>query len=81
MPRIQSGCSVSVSEPTWESAMVREKDEAASAVAAWDRKAAAEGFRCIVCSTTIGYGDREEFFRTKMCGHCAQQATKDNWSE
>jgi hypothetical protein len=61
--------------------MVGDKDEIVSAVAAWDRKAAAEGFRCVVCSTTIAYGDREEFSRTKMCGRCAQQATKDNWSE
>ena len=70
-----------VSERTGESAMVRDKDEVVSAVAAWDRKAAAEGFRCVVCSSKITYGDREEFFRTKMCGRCAQQATKDNWSE
>jgi len=61
--------------------MVRDKDEFVPAVAAWDRKAAAEGIRCIVCSTTIAYGDREEFFRTKMCGSCAHQATKDAWSE
>jgi len=61
--------------------MVRDKDDVVSAVAAWDRKVAAEGFRCVVCSTPITYGDREEFFRTMMCGRCAQHATKDNWSE
>jgi len=51
---------------TWEPAVVRDKDEIMPAVAAWDRKATAEGFRCIVCSTTTAYIDREELFRTKM---------------
>jgi len=64
----QSGCGVSVSELPGEAAVVREKDEIMPAVAAWDRMATAQGFRCVVFSTTIAYMDREEFFRTKMCG-------------
>src|SRR5271166_6381011 len=72
----QSGCGVSVSELTWEAAVVRDKDEIMPAVAAWDRKATAQGFRCVVCSTTIAYIDREEFFRTKMCGSGSTHETE-----
>jgi hypothetical protein len=54
----------------------RSKDDIERAERDWDHLAESQGHRCSVCSTRIAYGDREVFFRTKMCGHCAHQSNK-----
>ena len=56
--------------------MVWDTDEIEPAVAAWEQKAQCERLRCRVCAMRIPYGDRDAYFRTKMCGYCAHQAEK-----
>ncbi|SPE20779.1 hypothetical protein SBBP1_120008 [Burkholderiales bacterium] len=46
------------------------------AVAAWERKAQSEGLRCRACAMKIPFGNRDVYFRTGMCGHCAHEAQK-----
>jgi len=60
------------------------KDEGASGLAAWDRKALAEttwdlkvqreGLRCSVCAVKIPFANRDVYVRTKMCGYCAHKS-------
>lgn len=53
------------------------EDEQDKAEAAWHRKAEYEGIRCSVCNEVISYGDREQFFSTKMCSYHADKFQND----
>lgn len=57
--------------------MRTEKDTIIEKEDNWNLLAKRNNYRCVACSTTIPYGDREVYFRTKMRGYCARQASKD----
>jgi hypothetical protein len=58
--------------------MAREMDDFDPAVEAWEKRAKMEHLRCYACAMTIPYANRIAYFRTKMCGYCAQQAEMGN---
>jgi hypothetical protein len=39
---------------------------------AWEMQVQIEDVRCSVCAMTVPYGNRELYFRTTLCGYCAQ---------
>ncbi len=43
----------------------------------WMDKARFEGIKCGMCGSTISYGDRELYFREKMCGSCYSSLMKE----
>jgi hypothetical protein len=46
--------------------------------AAWARKCAYEGWKCVRCDSVPPLVEREIFFETKMCGYCAHIVSKDD---
>jgi RNA polymerase-binding transcription factor DksA len=45
---------------------------------AWDRLAAAKGYKCERCGQRIPFGEREIYFERKLCGLCAHLLDKDD---
>ncbi len=58
--------------------MGMEKHEIEMREQRWENLAHAKGYQCGLCSTTVPYCDREIFFQTGLCGHCAHAMSKDD---
>jgi hypothetical protein len=58
--------------------MGHEKDLAMQAEEKWNYKARDEDIRCDACGMYISYGDRQSYFDTRMCAHCAAVMAKDD---
>ena len=57
--------------------MGTEKDKQLEQEEAWSNKARAEDLRCSVCSLQVPYGDRDIYFKTRMCAYCANREAKN----
>jgi len=52
--------------------MIEERD------ARWDGLARSRGWLCDLCGVPIPFEERELYFETDMCAHCAYMISKDD---
>ena len=57
---------------------MKSKDEIEQAEDGWAVKAAAEGWRCVVCGAVPIYDERQVYPDTGMCGSCTHNMSKDD---
>jgi len=58
--------------------MGTEKDRIIEAEEGWIAKCNAKGWHCSICGAPPPLSEREIFFETGMCGHCAHVMEKDD---
>jgi hypothetical protein len=66
-----------VRERTGDCTLGKHKEELEQVRERWHKKADAEGYRCSLCSGTINYDEREQYFSTQMCAYHADVTQKD----
>jgi RNA polymerase-binding transcription factor DksA len=43
----------------------------------WERSVEAQSYKCEACGRTIPAGEREIYFKAKLCEHCANNVDED----